>query len=216
MNPLASVGWVLRSMSTVTAAIVPDVRVTVTGVPSTSPAATASFVTPVGSEPFTTVAVKSTANGAPAGTFARAWSVPNFSTVTVSGSTSSVLGLFPRVSCVSPVRPENSPAGSEVRSLSPSPSFSSDVRPASSPAGRAVKALPFRATSSSDVRPENCPAGSAVRSFSCSVRSFSDDRPENTFAGSVVNVFLERTSVCTLVSPRSQRRPTSASPRCSR
>ena len=80
-------------MSTVTAAIVPDVRVTVTAVPSTEPAATASFVTPVGSEPFTTVAVKFTANGAPASTFARAWSVPNFSTVTVSASVSPELGL---------------------------------------------------------------------------------------------------------------------------
>ena len=64
-------GCVVRSMSTVTAAVVPDVRVTVTAVPFTAPAATASFVSLAASEPFTTVGVKSTANGAPAATFAR-------------------------------------------------------------------------------------------------------------------------------------------------
>ena len=53
-------------MSTVTGSVVPVVRVTMTAVPSTEPAATASFVSLAGSEPFTTVGVKFTANGAPA------------------------------------------------------------------------------------------------------------------------------------------------------
>ena len=52
-------------MSTVTAAVVPEVRVTVCSVPSTEPAATASFVSLAASEPFATVGVNSTVERRP-------------------------------------------------------------------------------------------------------------------------------------------------------
>ena len=80
-----------RSTSAVTAAVVPAVRVTVTGVLSTEPAATLSAAAPPTSAPFATVTGISTANGAPASTFARTWSIPTFSTVTASGSGSVLL-----------------------------------------------------------------------------------------------------------------------------
>ena len=107
---MGSVGWVVRSTSTVTAAVVPAVRVTVTAVPSTEPAATPSAVALPASVPSTTVTGMSTANGAPASTFARTWSVPTFSTVTVSSS--GLVGLPLRSRVTSDVRPENTSSGS--------------------------------------------------------------------------------------------------------
>ena len=131
-------------MSAVTGSVVPDVRVTVSAVPSTEPAGTASVVASPASAPFATTAVNSTANGAPTGTSTRTLSVPTFSTVTVSGSTSPALGLLSRVSRFRFVRPENTPSGSEVevRSLFCSWRPASAVRRENTPSGSEAKSLP--------------------------------------------------------------------------
>ena len=71
-------------------------RVTVTAVPSTEPAATLSAVAPPASAPFSSVTGMATANGAPSSTFARTWPVPTFSTVTVSCSGSVEIEVYQR------------------------------------------------------------------------------------------------------------------------
>ena len=135
----------------------------VTGSLYTAPAATLSFVTLPVSVPFTSVTGMSTANGAPASTFARTWLVPTFSTVTVSGS--GLVELPPRSRVPSEARPKNRSSGSELRALLFRESSVSAVRSENTPASSEPSLLLFNSRSSSAVRPVNTPSGSELRSL---------------------------------------------------
>ena len=144
----------------------------------------------------------STANGAPASTFARTRSVPTFSTVTVSGIGS--VGLRSSSKSVSAVRPENTPSGSEVEvsRLALKKSFSSFESPENTPTGSDVNPLPLRLIALSSDSPENSPAGSSVMPMPASRSVCSFVSSENWFSGSEPSeLFLPMLSDVSAVSP---------------
>ena len=176
---VGSLGWFVRSTSTVTVA--PGVRVKVTGLPYTEPFATRSVVAPPwASVPFTTLTGMSTVNGAPEGTTARTWSVPTFSTVTVSRSGSARLPS--RVSRSSPVRPANSPSGSSISLLLYRVRKSATACRRTGSRGAISERCRTDQAALNSVRPANSPSGSMV-SCSGQVRSPKRVRPENTRQG---------------------------------
>ena len=143
---------------TVTAAVVPGVRVTVKISLSTLPTGIVMFVVPPLMLPFVTVIGRTISKGAPVGTTALNWFSLTFSSEILIGSGLTVLSVKSRR--VRLVRPEKMLSGNELKLLLLRISIVSVVSPSKISDGNELNSLPaklsaIRAVSSSKISDGN-------------------------------------------------------------